>query len=299
MTKSLNTILATAILATTFSGTAFAKLPGFLNRTVDISLAAVQVHERCFEEPNRSRIMSEHGRFKGRGIYTLEKTNYERNLRKYSVCQLRTTPQRIVAAGEMSKFSLVELASALDEIQAAFNLKQTKLRQIAERAKASSGYDIDYQDEYNALSAEIAKMKLSIDAMENTEHPPEVIIRVAKADARIKAASEYAGQSIGTSTYLLNEFKGMSESQREAMIVSVVTTFDYDVSESKLTDSLASMTLGFAQSVSGIFRASHELAEVAEESDYDLPKKEIADEYETTKERAEDVLSKVGNNQPI
>jgi hypothetical protein len=229
-----------------------------------VTIAATQVQGWCFTPPDKRDFDGMLAEI----TYLAELRNYQNNGKKYEVCQLETPAKQLVAAAEVSKFTLIEIAEAMSAIAEAENLKSDSITQIAERLKATSALDIDIKTENENLSAELAKLQAEKVAREGTiELSPEAFEQVEIAKGRLDSASRYLGQTLGTTIVVYRTISLMSEAQQQAVYRDASAIYGGRVEESAFdgfVSDLGKIAEGTISGASGLMTAAFKIAQVEE-----------------------------------
>ncbi|KCZ85216.1 hypothetical protein HAD_06025 [Hyphomonas adhaerens MHS-3] len=270
---------------------------GVFGKPVDVAVkvtaSATQVQGWCFAPPQRrdfTGLMAE-------GAYLLEMQNYNRNVSKYDVCSLRTPAKQLVAAAELSKFTLVAIADTLAETAKAQALKSDSINEIAERLKVTPAYDLDFEAESKNLSAEIAKLQSAKSALgETVTLTPEAYKQIAIAQAKLDAAASYMGQMLGTSIVVGKSVYQMTENERQVVFRDAAATYKTDVPEDAFAgffSDVGNIAQGTIAGASGLTKAAINLGAVEKPEDVKILESELESAVTLTNAEAKNIIKQI------
>ena len=264
-----------------------------------VTLAAAQVQGWCFSPPNRRDFDG----ILGEGAYLLELQNYNNNNNKYEVCRLKTPAQQLVAAAEVSKFSLVVIADALATIAEAEDLKSDTINQIAERLKATPATDINFTEENEKLATEIAKLQAEKSAREEViELTPEAYTKIAVAEARLNEAASYLGQTLGTTIVIYRAVSQMNDAQRQAVYNQASGIYGGRVQPDAFNGfvgNIAQIAEGTISGASGLMTGAARLGDVEKPESVDDIRDAVEAARRVTNEDATKIVQQIDDGQLI
>ena len=209
---------------------------------------------------------------------------------KYEMCKIRgNDPQVMFTSALLSKYALVEVASALADLETAAGAKDQKILQIAERVKVTPAMSLDAGSNYEELNAATDELNLLLSS--STEHPPEVIETAELARTRINAASEYVGQSIGGMIYLVTELGSMSPTNQLNFTAQVATLAGTESLEAEnLMTTVKGSTIGTANSMMKLMQTSNDISALLRTDEYEIDPEKIKGQEAVTHEQLTAVL---------
>lgn len=266
-----------------------------VNAAAKVTVAATQVQGWCFTQPDKRDFDG----MLGEVTYLAEQRNWQNNQSKYEVCRLQTPAKQLVAAAEVSKFTLIEIAEAMTAIADAENLKSDTINAIAERLKATSATNINIRAENENLSAELAKMQAEKSARDGAiELTPEAYEQIEIAKARLDSASHYLGQTLGTTIVIYRTVSGMSEAQREVVYNEAALIYGGRV-ESNAFDGfvsdLGSIAEGTISGAGGLMTAAFKIGDVEEPENMEDISASVEAARKVSNDQALEIVQKIDN----
>lgn len=255
--------------------------------------AALQVQGWCFKEPQKrdfTGMMRE-------VTYLAELQNYNRNVAKYDVCVLKTPAKQLVAAAELSKFTLISVAQTLAETAKAQQLKSDTINEIAERLKVTPGYELDFEEESKNLSAEIAKLQAAKSSLGDTVTlTPEAYKQIAIAQAKLDAAASYMGQMLGTSVVVGKAVFQMTDEEREVVFKEAAAIYKTDVSQDAFAsffEDLGDIAEGTITGAGGLAQAAYKLGAVEKPENVENLAAELESVVTLTGNEAKEIIKQI------
>ncbi len=305
MTFSLHQKIITASLATLCLSacatseltipTSLNPLGNSVNAATKVTVAAAQVQGWCFTPPDRR----DFDRIVGELTYRAERQNWQNNQNKYEICRLQTPAKQLVAAAEVSKFTLIEIAEAMTAIADAENLKSDTINAIAERLKATSATDIDIKAENEKLSAELAKLQAEKSARDGVvELSPQAYEQIEIAKARLDSASHYLGQTLGTTIVIYRSISSMSEAQRESVYNEAAMIYGGGVESAAFdgfVNDLGSIAEGTISGAGGLMTAAFKIGDVEAPENMGDISASVESARTVSSEQALEIVQKIDN----
>ncbi len=300
---SISALFAVSACATTgvpqLTGPSFS---GF-GKTVSISAIVVkdatQVQGWCFTPPDRRDFTG----ITAEVVYLAEMRNYNNNLQNYDVCRLKTPAKQLVAAAELSKFSLIEIANALTEIAQAEQLKSESINQLAERLKVTPAVDLDYKEESDKLSAEIAKLQAEKATRgESVALTPEAYTQIAVAQGKLESAASYLGQMLGTTIKVYRTISQMSDNQKQMVYNDAAGIYGGTVQQDAFAGfvgNLSQIAEGTISGAGGLAQAAYKLGEVEKPENVEDVEVAVDSAVEVTNTEAKQIVQNIDNGSLI
>ena len=264
-----------------------------------VTLAAAQVQGWCFAPPTERDFPG----YAGKAALIIEMRNYNNNLSKYEVCSLETPAKQLVAAAELSKFSLISIADALTNIARAEQLKSDSINAIAERLKVTPAVELNYQEESQKLNEEIAKLQAEKVARgETIPLSPEAYLEVAIARGKLGAAASFLGQMLGTTVHVYKTVSLMSQSQQQAVFAQAAGLYQGQVDESaveRFAGNIGQIAQGTINGAGGLAQAAYKLGEVEAPENVEDVTASVETAVRVTNDEARQIVASIDNGSVI
>ena len=289
--------LAIAVTALALSGCAsMPDVPSFIETGISGAtvLGTATLVSKCYTPPQKSTSTSSLSL--DTFTYPAAMEAHRQVVARYEICQLKTQPQILRAAAELSKFSALEIATSLAALEEASGIKNSKIQQIAERIKATPAAQLNVDEAYAEM--EEATTELAVLQTTDIEHPQEVVEKAAIAKAKLSEASGFTGQSIGATVYMFQEAEKLSDQQKVQLYTQAALGATTEAENSD-TSNLATVTFGTAKRVMKILTTAYKISDVLQKGDYDVDPELIKGERDLTRQRALEILGSVESSDPI